>query len=74
MLILDDLIRARALDEEQVPLLSFPKSERGVTDYEHFDGKDLDRFIDCTSRYYITLGLEPVSKSQLYDARLRLMT
>ncbi len=62
MLILDDLIRARALDDEQVPLLSYPKSERGLTDYEHFCGKDLNNFIDCAAKYYISMGLKPVSK------------
>lgn len=67
MLILDDLMRARALDDEQVPLLSFPKSERGVTDYEHFCGKDLDRFIDFAAKYYITKGLEPVSAFLPFD-------
>ena len=64
LLILDDLIRARALDDEQVPLLSFPKSDHGVTDYKHFCGKDLDSIIDLATKYYITQGLEPVSKYQ----------
>ncbi len=64
MLIVDDLMRARALDDQQTPLLSFPKSERDVTDYEHFCGKDLDRFIDLAVKYYITKDLQPVSRSQ----------
>ena len=61
MIILDDLIRARALDQDQGPLLSFPKRESDMIDYEHFSGKDLNRFVDHAAKYYIDKGLEPVS-------------
>ncbi len=61
ILILDDLIRQRAADSDQTPLLAFPKFERGITDYEKFTGQDLDRFIDQAAKYYVRCGLEPVS-------------
>lgn len=64
ILILDDLIRQRATDSDQIPLLAFPKSERGITDYEEFTGQHLDRFIDQAAKYYVRCGLEPVGEVQ----------
>ena len=58
----DDLLRLRAMDVIQVPLLCFPTSERGTTDYEQFNGKDLDRFVDQAAKYYINCGLQPVGE------------
>ena len=62
ILILDDLIRQRAADKDQVPLLAFPKSETGILDYEEFGGQTLDRFIDQAAKYYVNCGLGPVSR------------
>lgn len=68
LLILDDLIRARAQDKVQTPLLYFPETERGVTDYEPFTGRDLDRMIDQAAKYYMRCGLEPVgTKTIVFD-------
>lgn len=64
LMLVDDLFRARALDEDQVPLLYFAKDQRGVTDFEHFTGKDLDRYIDRAAKYYIMKGLQPVCRPQ----------
>lgn len=61
LILVDDLIRAVALDEKQAPLLYFAKSERGVTDFEGFTGKDLDRFVDHAAKFYMSRGLKPVS-------------
>ncbi len=58
----DDLLRLRAADKTQVPLLAFPKSERDVVDYEEFNGRDIDRFVDQAAKYYMQCGLQPVSK------------
>ena len=60
-LIADDLLRARASDKIQTPLLCFPRSERGVIDYEGFTGSDIDRFVDHAAKYYFMHGLQPVS-------------
>ena len=62
ILILDDLIRQRAADSDQVPLLAFPKSERGITDYEEFTGQRLDLFIDQAAKYYVRCGLKAVGR------------
>ena len=58
----DDLLRLRAADKIQVPLLCFPKSERGSVDYEEFNGRDIDRFVDQAAKYYMRCGLQPVSE------------
>ena len=57
----DDLLRLRALDSTQVPLLCFPKSERDIVNYEEFNGRDIDRFVDQAAKYYMRCGLLPVS-------------
>ena len=59
-LIADDLLRARAADKIQTPLLCFPRTERGVIDYEGFAGSDIDRFVDHAAKYYLRHGLQPV--------------
>lgn len=63
IIILDDLLRLRAADKTQVPLLCFPKTERGIIDYEEFNGKDIDRFVDQAAKYYMRCGLQPVGFS-----------
>ena len=68
MQILDDLLQLRAADRDQIPLLAFPKSGRGVTDYEHFTGKDLDSFVDHAAKHYMRCGLKPVSVAALIVA------
>ena len=61
IILLDDLLRLRAADKIQVPLLCFPKSEKDIVDYEEFDGRDIDRFVDQAAKYYMRCGLQPVS-------------
>ena len=60
LLIVDDLLIARAEDKIQLPLLCFPRSERGVTDYDEFTGKDIDRMVDHATKHYVASGLKPV--------------
>lgn len=60
ILLSDDLLRLRAADKTQIPLLCFPKSERGTVDYEDFTGRDIDRFVDQAAKYYLRCGLQPV--------------
>ena len=56
----DDLLRLRAADKIQVPLLCFPRSERDTVQYEEFNGRDIDRFVDQAAKYYMRCGLQPV--------------
>ncbi|KAL8965587.1 MAG: hypothetical protein Q9197_006448, partial [Variospora fuerteventurae] len=55
--LIDDLFKARAHDEIQIPLVAFPQSKRGINDFELFTGQDLDRFVEHAARYYIQAGL-----------------
>lgn len=59
--VIDDLIRLRAADKEQVPILAYPKSEDSPVDYEHFTGQSLDRFIDHAAKLLLARGFKAVS-------------
>lgn len=56
----DQLIRQRAVDEDQTPLFAYPKSRRGVTDFEYVTGKDLDRLVDTAASTFGRAGFVPV--------------
>ncbi|KAM3076421.1 hypothetical protein ACMFMG_007240 [Clarireedia jacksonii] len=64
-LILDDLITIRASDEEQVPILAYPRPGKGIADFECFTGRDLDRFIDHSLKEYLKCGLAPVDNEAI---------
>lgn len=55
---IDDLIRVRARDEVQCPILGYPRQDDKPTDYEYFTGKDLDRMVDETCHLLVRAGLE----------------
>ncbi|KAL8694896.1 MAG: hypothetical protein Q9218_000560 [Villophora microphyllina] len=57
LVIIDDVFKARAKDKIQTPLIAFPKSERGASDFEFFTGQDLDRIIEHAARHYMRAGL-----------------
>ncbi|KAI0526483.1 putative NRPS-like enzyme [Xylaria bambusicola] len=61
-LMIDDLIRERAKDEHQVPILGYPRYKDKPTDYELFTGKDLDRMVDEACRVLMKAGLEMNSR------------
>ncbi|KAI8966650.1 acetyl-CoA synthetase-like protein [Daldinia sp. FL1419] len=54
---IDDLIRERAKDAEQVPILGYPKYSYSAAEYEYFTGKDLDRMVDDACRALVQAGL-----------------
>jgi hypothetical protein len=54
----DEVIRERANDEDQTPLIGFPKSKLGYTDYEIFDGKQLNRLVDGASKALLKFGVK----------------
>jgi hypothetical protein len=56
----DEVIRERAIDEDQSPLLAYPKSKHGITDYELFDGRQLDRLVDGAAKALIDAGIRPL--------------
>lgn len=69
MLVLDDVVRLRAADAVQLPILAYPRL--GTTnDFETHTGKQLDGFVDGACKAYLRLGLAAVSpcflKSRLH--------
>lgn len=57
---LDELIRRRALDTDQTPLIAYPKTRLGVYNYELFTGKHLNRLVDGAAKYLLKSGFPPV--------------
>ncbi|KAL7623495.1 hypothetical protein AAE478_007177 [Parahypoxylon ruwenzoriense] len=60
--VIDDLIRVRGRDEEQLPILGYPKYEHDAAEYEYFTGSDLDRMVDEACRVLAKAGLEVNSR------------
>jgi hypothetical protein len=44
--VLDDLIRLRAADVVQYPILAYPRFENDAASYEYYTGKHLDSMIN----------------------------
>ncbi|RAQ57716.1 NRPS-like enzyme [Aspergillus flavus] len=58
--VLDDLIRLRAADPVQLPILAYPKpSNDDEASYEYFTGQDLDCMVDQTMSTLIDCGFKP---------------
>jgi hypothetical protein len=61
--ILDDLIRLRASDAVQQPILAYPKpSDNDDVSYEYFTGQDLDCMVDQAVCALMDCGFNPVSQ------------
>jgi hypothetical protein len=56
----DQLLCHRTIDADQTPLLAYPKSLHGVTDYEPITGAALNRFVDEAAKCLLELGFNPV--------------
>jgi hypothetical protein len=56
----DQMLRQRGTDKDQTPLIAYPKSQFGVTDYEFIDGKTLDRYVDGGVKALMDMGLSAV--------------
>jgi hypothetical protein len=54
---IDDLIVDRASTSPNAPVLGYPASVRGRTDYAYYSNSDLDRFADEAARNLISSGL-----------------
>ncbi|ESZ94246.1 hypothetical protein SBOR_5380 [Sclerotinia borealis F-4128] len=59
---IDDLIYNRSQTIPDVPLVAYPGSSRGRSDYVHYTARDLDRFADHGANAYTSIGLVPNSK------------
>lgn len=58
--VLDDLIRLRAADIIQHPILAYPSSEKDAASYSYYTGRDLDEMIDQTVAVLMNDGFQPV--------------
>jgi hypothetical protein len=58
--VLDDLIRLRAADHVQHPILAYPSSEKDAASYNYYTGRDLDDMIDQVVTVLVDSGFPPV--------------
>lgn len=64
---IDQIIRNRATEENQVPLLACPSiSANKVDDYELVTGHELDRLIDGAAKKFLSCGIKPVVSLHLW--------
>lgn len=61
----DQLLQQRAIDEDQTPLLAFPKTRNSVTDYEPITGASLNCFVDGAAKCLTQKGFPAVVVEQL---------
>jgi hypothetical protein len=59
MCTVDDLLFNQSQTIPDVPLVAYPATARGRSDYVHYTAKDLDRFADHGAQKYASLGLQP---------------
>lgn len=57
---IDAIIRHRATEDDQVPLLAYPTAKNEIDNYELFTGKVLNRLIDGAAKAFLKNGFEPV--------------
>ncbi|KAJ5102503.1 hypothetical protein N7532_003032 [Penicillium argentinense] len=57
--VLDDLIRLRAADVIQQPILAYPRNEKDAASYNYYTGRDLDEMIDHTAAVLMKHGFNP---------------
>ena len=58
--VLDDLIRLRAADHVQHPILAYPSSEKDAASYTYYTGRDLDEMIDNVVAVLVESGFPTV--------------
>ncbi|KAF3916714.1 hypothetical protein ABW20_dc0106499 [Dactylellina cionopaga] len=58
----DQLLRQRAIDEDQTPILAFPKTRQGIADYELITSACLNRFVDGAAKCLIRKGFPAVDE------------
>jgi hypothetical protein len=60
---IDELIKRRALELQQLPLLCYP--EAGLTDHEEHSAEAIDRYVDAATAVLQRRGLQPVVSGTL---------
>jgi hypothetical protein len=59
--VLDDLIRHRAADFVQQPILAYPNSAQDAASYSYYTGQDIDQMVDQIASGLMASGFQPVS-------------
>ncbi|KAJ5987772.1 AMP-dependent synthetase/ligase, partial [Penicillium waksmanii] len=70
--VLDDLIRHRAADFVQRPILAYPNSENDAASYSYYTGQDLDQMIDQVASVLMVNGFQPPKRNGCTVALLTL--
>lgn len=61
--IFDDVLLQRAVDDDQSPLIAYPKTKHGVDNYELFTGTQLNQLVDGAVRALLAEGVEAVVRT-----------
>jgi hypothetical protein len=56
----EEVLLQRAVDDDQSPLIAYPRTQHGVDDYELFTGAQLNRLVDGAVRALLGEGVEAV--------------
>jgi hypothetical protein len=59
--VVDDLIRLRASDMVQRPILAYPSSDQNAASFAYYTGQDLDEMINQAVNVLMNDGFQPVS-------------
>ncbi|KAF7718577.1 NRPS-like protein biosynthetic cluster [Penicillium ucsense] len=70
--VLDDMIRLRAGDYVQRPILAYPTSETAVSTYSYYSGRDLNDMIDNMVTVLVDAGFTPPREGPAVVALLTL--
>ncbi|KAL3421602.1 male sterility protein [Phlyctema vagabunda] len=62
---IDDLLISRCNVTPDIPLVAYPSTTRGTSDYVHYTAKELDRFTHEAAEIYHSLGLNQPSENQV---------
>ncbi|KAJ5739998.1 hypothetical protein N7533_012782 [Penicillium manginii] len=57
--VLDDLIRHRAADFVQQPILAYPNSAQDAASYSYYTGQDIDQMVDQIASGLMASGFQP---------------
>ena len=61
---INDFILHQAQNIPDTPLIAYPRSEHGCSDWADYTAKDLDRFADEAAKELTALSLRPTVKSK----------
>lgn len=72
--VIDDLIRLRASDVVQHPILAYPSTDRDAASYTYYTGQDLDEMINQAVTVLMNDGFQPVDTPSYSHLRIPLIT